>query len=369
MSKNTFEEAEDFLMHWGILGMKWGVRRYQNPDGSLTAAGKKRYGADDAKGSSGSKSSSKSSEAQPQEDSQPQVRANKPKPASEMTDDELRAFLNRIELERRYNAIVNPPPPQQEQKKKEMPETLKFMKDVFAESAKNVAKTVITAKLMELVGGNKKKDTSDKTDNIKKLFNDMNKENSDRFKKIEGLLESGNNNKNNNNNNNNNRANKQNEDQSQDNMMNQLTNYYAQQEAYRQAAQRQRQADAISQRQAYEANERAMREARAEQQRALKEAKINQRNYEKEKRDYEKGLKRYEREEKKRQNEENKKKAAASNRTIEERVANLNSRTIEQRVASLLGSKEIRDTKASSLPKEDYSVFDEELWKDLTSGW
>lgn len=30
------------LQHWGIKGMRWGVRRYQNKDGSLTAAGKKR---------------------------------------------------------------------------------------------------------------------------------------------------------------------------------------------------------------------------------------------------------------------------------------------------------------------------------------
>lgn len=34
---------ENELSHYGILGQKWGIRRFQNPDGSYTAEGKKRY--------------------------------------------------------------------------------------------------------------------------------------------------------------------------------------------------------------------------------------------------------------------------------------------------------------------------------------
>lgn len=38
---------EVYLAHHGILGQKWGIRRYQNADGSLTAAGRKRYAIDE----------------------------------------------------------------------------------------------------------------------------------------------------------------------------------------------------------------------------------------------------------------------------------------------------------------------------------
>ena len=43
--RNVFEYHNEnaYLEHHGIKGQKWGIRRYQNPDGTLTDAGKKRY--------------------------------------------------------------------------------------------------------------------------------------------------------------------------------------------------------------------------------------------------------------------------------------------------------------------------------------
>lgn len=77
------------LQHWGIKGMKWGIRRYQNKDGSLTPAGKKRYSEDgDAERSITVSTGS-----------------SRKKSVSEMSDDELRNAVTRLQLEQRYREL------------------------------------------------------------------------------------------------------------------------------------------------------------------------------------------------------------------------------------------------------------------------
>lgn len=87
------------LYHHGILGMKWGVRRFQNKDGSYTAAGKKRYDksgkgrSDDNRGSFRSRKIAKY-EAEYKE-----------KNKDGLSDEEIRAKAER-KYKRRRNALI-----------------------------------------------------------------------------------------------------------------------------------------------------------------------------------------------------------------------------------------------------------------------
>lgn len=74
--------SSDEFYHHGILGQKWGVRRYQNENGSLTPSGKKRYSAEHI-----------------------DARELSKKGVSRLTNDELRRFNERMNLERNYRDL------------------------------------------------------------------------------------------------------------------------------------------------------------------------------------------------------------------------------------------------------------------------
>ena len=89
-------------MHHGIRGMRWGVRRYQNKDGSLTAAGRKRINQLDSEYQRlTGKKLSKSSESNTVKKT-----SAKPKKISEMTNEEIQEKINRIRLERTLESLT-----------------------------------------------------------------------------------------------------------------------------------------------------------------------------------------------------------------------------------------------------------------------
>lgn len=84
------------LYHYGVLGMRWGVRRFQRKDGTLTAAGKKRAAGndDDQSTEQTTKTATKGSSSSAK------------KTVREMSDEELILGINRMTLERRYTELA-----------------------------------------------------------------------------------------------------------------------------------------------------------------------------------------------------------------------------------------------------------------------
>lgn len=89
----------DELYHHGILGQKWGVRRYQNKDGSLTEAGKKRAAKIQREYQDLTGHSIKTSK---NEGTSKNKGTSEKKSIHDMTNEELRAYIDRIDLESTY---------------------------------------------------------------------------------------------------------------------------------------------------------------------------------------------------------------------------------------------------------------------------
>ena len=132
------------LSHSGVKGMKWGVRRYQNSDGTLTEEGKRRYGS--------------------KEDYDRYVSRNAKKKIKEMSDSELNDRINRLKLENSYKELD----PNEASKKK----ARDFVVDVMTTVGKNTLTNILTQASVHALGvAINKACKVDSTDAAKRIVN------------------------------------------------------------------------------------------------------------------------------------------------------------------------------------------------------
>lgn len=182
------------LYHWGIKGMKWGQRRWQNKDGSLTPAGKKRYAQEEAdlkarekaiknrerEAAKRAKLDSKKAELDAREAALKGV-GNKTAPAaprqktiSDLTNDELRELTTRMNVERDfYNARASLAAANLKQVSRGKKFVNTLMNDVIAPAAVSAGKDWATKKMKSMLGLDEKK--------VKTAYDKLN----DKWKKVD----------------------------------------------------------------------------------------------------------------------------------------------------------------------------------------
>lgn len=155
------------LYHHGIKGQKWYIRRFQNPDGTLTTAGKIRYGVGNALRRVG-KATKDASKDLKEKKHQNYIKKHPEK----MTDEELSSALKRIQLEKQYKDILNNMP---KSKKQQISDA---MLDTFKSEIKTIGGAVATKvgqKVAEKIFSDKELDALKRAKEIATLASDVRK--------------------------------------------------------------------------------------------------------------------------------------------------------------------------------------------------
>lgn len=129
-----FEQT--YIYHHGIQGQKWGVRRYQNKDGSLTSAGKKRYAKLEVQSA---KIEAEKKRLNPEKEKKTPNPHGK-KSVFDMSDEELSREIERLGLEKRYKDFMKELYPKP--KKERYFNGRKVVGDIMSGALTNVGKNV-----------------------------------------------------------------------------------------------------------------------------------------------------------------------------------------------------------------------------------